>query len=171
MRPLERNAEEHLPVLDALVALDRAVVAGAGDVCFVSRGDRSGTHMFERKLWTLAGLQPPAPGAWYIEAGQGMAATLQMASEKHAYTITDRGTFLAWQPKLELVPLVEGDTLLYNVYHVMEVPNAGAGARALADFFVSPEAQAFIGRFGVSRFGRPLFVPDALPPPDTSGRP
>jgi tungstate transport system substrate-binding protein len=90
-----------------------------------------------------------------------MAATLQMASEKHAYTITDRGTFLAWQSKLELVPLVEGDTLFYNVYHVMEVPNAGEGARALADFFVSREAQTFIGSFGTTRFGRPLFVPDA----------
>ena len=128
---------------------------------FVSRGDRSGTHVFEQKVWKLAALQPPAPGAWYIEAGQGMAATLQMASEKHAYTISDRGTFLAWQSKLELVPLVEGDTLLYNVYHVMEVPNAEAGARALADFFLSPEAQAFIGEFGTTRFGRPLFIPDA----------
>jgi tungstate transport system substrate-binding protein len=130
---------------------------------FVSRGDRSGTHIFEQKLWRLAGRQPPAPGGWYVEAGQGMAATLQMADEKHAYTISDRGTFLAWQSKLELVPLVEGDTLLYNVYHVMEIPSASAGARALADFFVSPEAQTFIGKFGTARFGRPLFVPDALP--------
>jgi tungstate transport system substrate-binding protein len=93
-----------------------------------------------------------------------MAATLQMASEKHAYTITDRATFLAWESKLELVPLVEGDTLLYNVYHVMEVPQASAAARALADFFVSPEAQGLIGRFGTTRFGRPLFIPDAGKP-------
>lgn len=131
---------------------------------FVSRGDRSGTHSFEQKLWKLTGSRPPAPGAWYVEAGQGMAATLQMADEKHAYTITDRGTFLAWQSKLELVPLVEGDTLFYNVYHVMEVPNAGAGARALADFLVSSDAQALIGRFGTTRFGRPLFIPDADKP-------
>jgi tungstate transport system substrate-binding protein len=101
------------------------------------------------------------PGGWYIEAGQGMAATLQMADEKRAYTITDRGTFLAWQSKLELVPLVEGDTLFFNVYHVMEVPNASAGARALADFFVSLEARALIERFGTTRFGQPLFIPDA----------
>jgi tungstate transport system substrate-binding protein len=146
---------------DPVAALRRIVEAQAP---FVSRGDRSGTHLFEQKLWKLAALQPPAPGGWYIEAGQGMAATLQMASEKDAYTITDRGTFLAWQPKLELVPLVEGDTLLYNVYHVMEVPDAGPGARALADFFVSPDAQAFIGKFGASRFGRPLFIPDAEQP-------
>lgn len=128
---------------------------------FVSRGDRSGTHIVEQKLWRLAGLTPPTPGSWYIEAGQGMAATLQMADEKRAYTISDRGTFLAWRAKLDLVPLVEGDTLFFNVYHVMEVPRAGAAARALADFFVSPEAQAYIGKFGTTRFGRPLFIPDA----------
>jgi tungstate transport system substrate-binding protein len=151
---------------DPVASLRRLVEAKAP---FVSRGDRSGTHLFEQKLWKLAGLAPPAPGGWYIEAGQGMAATLQMASEKRAYTISDRGTFLAWQSKLELVPLVEGDTLLYNVYHVMEVPNAEAGARALGEFFVSPEAQTFIGTFGTARFGRALFVPDALS--DTTGRP
>ena len=145
---------------DPVAALRRIVEAKAP---FVSRGDRSGTHLFEQKLWKVVGLEPPFPGGWYVEAGQGMAATLQMADEKHAYTISDRGTFLAWQSKLELVPLVEGDTLLYNVYHVMEIPNAAAGARALADFFVSPEAQTFIGKFGTARFGRPLFVPDALP--------
>jgi len=144
---------------DPVAALRRIV---AGKAPFISRGDQSGTHVFEQKLWKLAGSQPPAPGSWYVEAGQGMAATLQMADEKKAYTISDRGTFLVWQPKLELVPLVEGDTLLYNVYHVMEVPQAGAAARALADFFVSPEAQAMIGKFGVTRFGRQLFVPDAL---------
>jgi tungstate transport system substrate-binding protein len=134
---------------------------------FVSRGDRSGTHIFEQKLWRLAGLTPPAPGGWYIEAGQGMAATLQMADEKRAYTISDRGTYLAWKSNLELVPLVplvEGDSLFYNFYHVMEVPQAGREARALADFFVSPEAQALIGRFGTTRFGQPLFSPDAEKP-------
>ena len=87
-----------------------------------------------------------------------------MADEMGAYTISDRATYLAWKSKLELAPLVEGDTLLYNVYHVMEVPHAGAAARALADFFVSPEAQALIGTFGTTRFGRPLFVPDAGKP-------
>jgi tungstate transport system substrate-binding protein len=153
---------------DPVAALRRITEAKAP---FISRGDRSGTHIFELKLWTLAGLRQPAPGpdGWYVEAGQGMAATLQMADEKDAYTISDRGTFLAWQSKLALVPLVEGDTLLHNVYHVMEVPAAGAGARALADFFVSPEAQRLIGTFGIGRFGRPLFIPDALP--DTAARP
>jgi tungstate transport system substrate-binding protein len=93
-----------------------------------------------------------------------MAATLQMADQKRAYTITDRPTFLAWHDKLQLAPLVEGDTLFYNVYHVMEVPRASAAARALADFFVSPEAQAVIGKFGTTRFGRQLFMPDAGTP-------
>lgn len=143
---------------DAVAALGSIATAHAP---FISRGDRSGTHIFEQKLWRLIGLTPPMPGGWYVEAGQGMAATLQMADEKHAYTISDRGTFLAWQAKLELVPLVEGDTLLYNVYHVMEVPNASPGPRALADFFVSPDAQTLIGNFGAARFGRPLFIPDA----------
>jgi tungstate transport system substrate-binding protein len=136
----------------------------AARATFISRGDRSGTHVFEQRLWRLAGLTPPPPGGWYIEAGQGMAATLQMADEKRAYTISDRGTFLAWQSKLELTPLVQGDTLFFNVYHVMEVPDAGAAARALADFFVSREAQAFIAKFGTSRFAQPLFVPDAGKP-------
>src|SRR2546421_7811192 len=131
---------------------------------FVSRGDRSGTQLLEQKLWRIAGLIPPPSGAWYIESGQGMAATLQMADQKRAYTISDRATFLVWQPKLQLIALVEGDSLLYNVYHVMEVPHAGTVARELADFFVSPEAQELIGRFGTSRFGKALFVPDAGKP-------
>jgi tungstate transport system substrate-binding protein len=148
---------QHDPVA-ALRAIARARAP------FVSRGDRSGTHIFEQKLWRLSGLTPPAPGDWYIEAGQGMAATLQMADQKRAYTISDRATYLAWKSKLDLAPLVEGDTLLFNVYHVMEVPHAGAAARALADFFVSPEAQALISRFGTTRFGQPLFIPDAGKP-------
>lgn len=148
-------------VRDPVAAMRAIATARAA---FVSRGDRSGTHLLEQKLWRLSGLTPPGHGDWYIEAGQGMAATLQMADEKQAYTISDRGTFLAWRSKLQLVPLVEGDSLLYNVYHVMEVPNAGAGAKAVADFLVSPEAQALIGRFGTTRFGRPLFIPDAGKP-------
>lgn len=125
---------------------------------FVSRGDRSGTHILEQKLWK------PGGGRWYIESGQGMAATLQMADQKRAYTLTDRATYLAWRDRLQLVPLVEGDTLLYNVYHVMEARQGGAGARALADFLVSPEAQALIARYGTTRFGQPLFIPDAGKP-------
>lgn len=137
---------------------------------FVSRGDRSGTHLLEQKLWRLTGIRLPSEGEWYVEAGQGMAATLQMADQKRAYTISDRATYLAWRDKLELVPLAEGDTLLYNVYHVMDVNPRNAprlnvdGGRALADFFVSPEAQALIAEFGRARFGQSLFIPDAGKP-------
>jgi len=151
---------------DAVAAMKRLAAAGA---LFVTRGDRSGTHLLEQKLWQLAGVQLPGAGGWYVESGQGMAATLQMADQKRAYTITDRATYLAWRDKLQLVPVVEGDALLYNVYHVMEVnprtaPRGNAaGARALADFFVSPEAQAMIREFGKARFGQSLFMPDAVP--------
>jgi tungstate transport system substrate-binding protein len=145
--------------LDPVAAWGR-LARGAG--AFVSRGDRSGTQLLELQLWRLAGVAPSGP--WYIESGQGMAATLQMADQKHAYTLSDRATYLAWRDRVQLVPLVEGDTLLYNVYHVMEARDARnpRGARALADFFVSASAQELIGKFGRSRFGRALFVPDAL---------
>ncbi|HEX9705642.1 MAG TPA: substrate-binding domain-containing protein [Gemmatimonadales bacterium] len=137
---------------------------------FVSRGDRSGTHQMELDLWRRAGIAPPGPGAWYIEAGQGMAETLQMADQKGAYTITDRATLLAWRDRIRLVPMVEGDSLLHNVYHVMEVNPRNArrvnaqGARAFADFLVAPETQRLIGEFGRERFGQSLFVPDAGKP-------
>ena len=144
-------------------------VTGRGAL-FVSRGDRSGTHQLEQKLWRVAGIHPPGPGSWYIESGHGMGETLQMADEKGAYTISDRATYLAWQGKLALVPLVERDPLLYNVYHVLE-PNPRnaprinvAGGRAFADFMVAPETQGLIGEFGKDRFGRSLFVPDAGKP-------
>jgi tungstate transport system substrate-binding protein len=152
---------------DAIAAVGRLA---EGRRLFVSRGDRSGTHLLEQKLWRLAGIRIPPKGEWYVESGQGMAATLQMADQKRAYTISDRATYLAWRDKLELVPLSEGDTVLYNVYHVLEVNPRNAprlnvaGSRALADFFVSPEAQELIGEFGKSRFGQSLFVPDAGKP-------
>jgi len=134
---------------------------------FVSRGDQSGTHQRELALWTRAGLDVPPRGAWYVESGQGMGATLQLADEKGAYTLTDRATYLAWRDKVQLVPMVEGDPLLYNVYHVLELnpKNAArinlAGGRAFAAFIVSREVQARIAEFGKSRFGQSLFVPDA----------
>ncbi|PYO41904.1 MAG: tungsten ABC transporter substrate-binding protein [Gemmatimonadetes bacterium] len=139
-------------------------------VPFVSRGDQSGTHQRELALWKRAGLPGAPRGDWYVESGQGMGATLQLADEKRAYTLTDRATYLAWRDKLQLVPMVEGDSLLYNVYHVLELNphNAArinvAGGQALADFIVSAEAQALIGQFGRSAFGQSLFVPDAGKP-------
>lgn len=134
---------------------------------FVSRGDRSGTHQLERMLWREIGVTPPGAVSWYVESGQGMGETLQMADQKRAYTLTDRATYLVWRDKVQLVPVVEGDSLLYNVYHAMEVnprnaPRVNAvGARALAEFLVAPETQRLIGEFGRARFGQSLFVPDA----------
>jgi tungstate transport system substrate-binding protein len=132
---------------------------------FVSRGDNSGTHTLEKALWSEAQITPQ--GAWYIESGQGMAATLGIANERNAYTITDRGTFLALKNRLTLPILLQGDRSLLNIYSVMEVNpangpriNAGAG-KALADFMVSPEAQSLIKSYGVEKFGEPLFVPVA----------
>ena len=148
---------------DPIAALERIAQREAP---FVSRGDQSGTHQLEQKLWRVAGIRPGA-GDWYTESGHGMGETLQMADQKRAYTITDRATYLAWRDKLQLVPMVEGDPRLYNVYHVLELnpKNAPrinvAGGRAFADFMVSPEAQALIGEFGKRRFGQSLFVPDA----------
>ncbi len=149
---------------DAAAAFRRVSRAGAR---FVSRGDRSGTHQMELGLWQRAGLAPPEPGAWYVESGQGMGATLQMADEKGAYTLVDRATYLVWRDRVRLVPMVEGDSALYNVYHVLVVNPANAprvneaGAAAFAAFLVAPDTQARIGAFGRSRFGQSLFVPDA----------
>jgi len=134
---------------------------------FVSRGDQSGTHQREQLLWKRAGFPSPPRGEWYIESGQGMGATLQLADEKHGYTLTDRATYLTWRDKLQLFPMVEGDSLLYNVYHVLELNPKNAsrinvvGGTALADFLVAPETQRLIGEYGKSRFGQSLFVPDA----------
>jgi len=132
---------------------------------FVSRGDNSGTHQLEKKLWQEAGLDPS--GSWYLQAGQGMGATLVIASEKQAYTVTDRGTYLAFRKRVQLDPMVEKDPILLNIYSVLEAnatkfPRVNtAGGKAFADFMVSKETQEVIRTFGVDKFGEPLFVPDA----------
>jgi len=147
---------------DALEAMARIARARAP---FVSRGDDSGTHTLELKLWEQAKVEPK--GSWYQESGQGMGATLQIANDKDAYVLTDRGTYLATDNAKDLELLVEGSSELLNVYHVMDVaPSAGervnaAGGKAFADWIVSPEAQDIIRTFGEDRFGEPLFVPDA----------
>ena len=132
---------------------------------FVSRGDSSGTHALERALWKLAGLEPQA--GWYIESGQGMGATLGIADDRKAYTLTDRGTFLAFQKRVRLPILVEGDKPLLNIYSVMLVnPSNGpkvntAGGAAFAEFMLSADTQKVIKTFGVDKYGQPLFVPVA----------
>jgi tungstate transport system substrate-binding protein len=133
---------------------------------FISRGDDSGTDKLEKSLWKKANLTPQGQD-WYVESGQGMGATLQIASQKGAYTISDRGTYLAQSANLDLEVLVEGDPVLLNVYHVMQVNpeqfkrvNA-EGGKAFVDFMVSADTQKLIGDFGVEKFGQPLFIPDA----------
>jgi tungstate transport system substrate-binding protein len=132
---------------------------------FVSRGDNSGTHNLEKTLWKEAGIEPK--GDWYIEAGQGMGATLGIANERNAYTITDRGTYLALRSRITLPILGEGDKALLNIYSVMEVNPANgprintAGGKAFADFMVAPQTQSVIKNFGVEKFSQPLFVPVA----------
>jgi tungstate transport system substrate-binding protein len=146
----------------ALAALKAIAQAKAP---FVSRGDNSGTHNLEKSLWKEAGIAPSGP--WYIESGQGMGATLGIANERNAYSITDRGTYLALGKRVTLPILVEGDRVLLNIYSVMEVNPANgprvnaAGGKAFADFLVSAEAQNLIKIFGVEKFGQPLFVPVA----------
>jgi tungstate transport system substrate-binding protein len=133
---------------------------------FFSRGDNSGTHVLENKLWKAAGLNPEG-WKWYQQTGLGMGETLNVSAEKKAYTIADRGTYLSLKKTLGLNILVEGDVLLLNVYHVMEVNAAkwpkvnSAGGKAFADFMVSRKAQNLIKTFGVEKFGLALFFPDA----------
>ena len=133
---------------------------------FLSRGDNSGTHSKERDIWKATGINPEGE-KWYQQTGLGMGQTLNIAAEKKGYTLADRGTYLALKKNLGLDILVEGDAILLNIYHVIEVNPArwpkvnGVGAKAFADFMVSKETQDIIRTFGVEKFGSPLFFPDA----------
>ena len=130
---------------------------------FVSRGDDSGTHKKEKKLWAAAEIKPE--GEWYREAGQGMGKVLQMAGELGAYTMTDRGTWLAYESKSPLQVVLEGDEILFNPYGIIAVsqekyPDTNhAGAQALIDWLVSEEGQQLIGDFKIN--GKQLFIPNA----------
>lgn len=132
---------------------------------FISRGDDSGTNKKELSIWSEAGPIPDEKR--YLESGQGMAATLRIASEKTAYSLTDRATFLAQRDTLNLDIVVEGHSSLLNIYHVMAVnPEKWSlvneeGARAWMDFLASDATQMEIGSFGVEAFGQSLFYPDA----------
>ncbi len=156
-------------------AADPAAVAAATDAVqafvaiarhrqsFVSRGDQSGTHLKELALWQAADVEPSGP--WYFSAGQAMGPVLQMSTDKQAYTLTDRGTWIAYRNKLTLKILHQGDVLLHNPYHVIVVnperhPHVQAAlARAYADFLVSAQGQALIASFKIDN--EQLFVPDA----------
>lgn len=143
-------------------AMRRIAATQAG---FVSRGDESGTHAREQQLWEAGGLTPS--GKWYRSTGQGMGATLRVASETSSYTLTDRATYLTQQGTLALEVLNEGDKALLNIYHVIEMTKAAGdrvqpdGAKAFADWMVGERAQRMIGEFGEKDNEQPLFVPDA----------
>jgi tungstate transport system substrate-binding protein len=138
-------------------------------VPFVSRGDRSGTHAAELRLWQLAGVDPAAGrGQWYREVGQGMGPALNTAAAQNAYILTDRGTWLSFRNRQELRILVEGDTRLFNQYGVMLVNStrhphvkAGDGAR-FVDWIVSPTGQEAIASYRIG--GEQLFFPNAQQP-------
>ena len=133
---------------------------------FMSRGDKSGTHSKEKKIWESAALDPESQ-SWYQQTGLGMGQTLSVAAEKKGYTLADRGTYLSLKKNLGLEVLCQGDKSLLNIYHVIEVspqkwPKVNAaGAKAFADFMVAPDTQKLISNFGIEKFGAPLFTPDA----------
>ncbi len=137
------------------------------EASFVSRGDDSGTHKKEKSLWAAVGLEPG--GAWYKEAGQGMGAVLRMADELGAYTLSDRGTYLAFREKLGLRIVYEGDPALANPYGIIAVnparyPDANyEGAMCLIGYITGPRGQRIIKQF--KKGGEQLFFPDAIPNP------
>lgn len=153
----------HVRSAEGLAAKMRAIAAAGA---FVSRGDGSGTEKKELALWKAADVSPGSI-SHREETGQGMGATLLIAEARQAYTLTDRGTYLAFKDRLTLVPLVEGDPTLRNIYHAYVV-NPGkhptthrSEAERFVRFLVEPKVQEWIGRFGLAKFGQPLFVPDA----------
>jgi tungstate transport system substrate-binding protein len=159
-------AEDPARVRGEPSAADALRKIAAAKSVFVSRGDNSGTHEVENKLWKAAGIEPKGQ-RWYQETGQGMGATLNVAAEKAGYTISDRATYLANQKHLRMAILVERDRSLLNVYHVVAVNPEKSdkinaqGAKAFADFVVAEDAQGLIARFGIDKYGQPLFFADA----------
>jgi len=162
--------------MNASAALAVIMAKGMEDpdsVKFVSRGDDSGTHAREKLLWKNAGYnysdilnsESNSTKSWYIDAGQGMGATLNMASELQAYTLTDMSTFMAYQGNLNLTSLIEGGDELLNVYVGMVVnPQKHPGVNCLLasefiDYLVSDQGQKLIASFGTDKFGKPLFFP------------
>ncbi len=153
----------------AVEAVKRLAAARA---TFISRGDESGTHEKEKALWKAAAVAPA--GAWYVSAGLGMGQVLQMADEKNAYTLSDRGTYLSYRAKGDLVIVNQGDPVLFNPYTIIAVNPARHpkvryfDAMALIAWMTSPEGQRIIGDFKVS--GEMLFHPTAVPPAAAAAR-
>jgi tungstate transport system substrate-binding protein len=154
--------------IKGLSSTDAFKAIAAAGATFAARADKSGTSTKELGIWKKAGVDPATEKpAWYLETGQGMGQTLTIASEKGAYALTDRATYLANKGNLQLEILSEGDPGLLNVYHVMTVnpdkwPKVNyEGAVAFMKFMTDPATQDVIGKFGVDKYGQQLFVPDA----------
>jgi len=150
--------------------VDAALKAiSAAKAVFASRGDESGTHKKELSLWQASGMAVPDKEDWYVQTGQGMIATINIAAEKNGYTMTDRGTFIKYADNHggnpPLVVLVEGDDPLFNQYSVLAVnparcKNVQYGlAVKFADWITSPRIQKIIGEFTLLE--KPLFTPNA----------
>lgn len=156
---------------------DRAAIKGGRDASaamlsiaqaqasWVSRGDESGTYAKEKELWAAAKVELPKGKPWYAETGQGMAATLTITGERGGYTLTDRATWLSTADRQRLPLLVEGDSRLFNVYHVIVVDPAKhpdlnvEAARRFKAFILGAEAQQLVGDFGKAKYGVSLFTP------------
>ncbi len=139
---------------------------------FISRGDNSGTHSKEKQIWAAAGFDYDTiveeAGAWYVESGSGMGATLNMANEKQGYTLTDMGTFVSYKSNLNLVPIVDKGAILLNVYSVIAINPEKvktlknlAMAKNMVSFLTSPDIQELIGKYGIEEYGLQLFTPCA----------
>jgi tungstate transport system substrate-binding protein len=168
-------ADDPAGVSGMATAAEALAAIAAAEAPFASRGDDSGTHTKEMSLWEAAGITPDPEGGWYNSLGQGMGETLTFANESGAYTLTDRGTYLAQSENLpNLVVVVGGnqisenaDPALLNPYGVIPVnPDKSEAinaelAQAFVEWITSAEVQEMIGQFGVDTFGQPLFYPDA----------
>jgi len=160
------SAEDSAKIKGTKLASEAFKKIASARSLFLSRGDNSGTHAKEKSVWKAAGINPERE-KWYQQTGLGMGQTLNVTAEKKGYTLADRGTYLALKKNLGLDILVEGNAILLNIYHVIEVnptkwPKVNAtGGKAFADFMVSKETQEIIKTFGVDKFGSPLFFPDA----------
>jgi len=143
--------------------------SGNSTVIFVSRGDGSGTHTAEQKIWTNAKFNYTQDiqksGKWYVESGKGMGGTLQVASEKGAYTLTDEGTFLAYAGKLNVVPVISEGSSLLNLYSAITVYNEKQPVERIAmannfiNFLISNETMTDIANYGKEKYGKGLFIP------------
>jgi tungstate transport system substrate-binding protein len=152
-------ADDPAGVGKAKSAADAYRAIAAKGIPFLSRGDESGTHQKEKEIWASAGVVPR--GAWYIEAGQGMGEVITMATQKRGYTLSDRGTYIAFRKKTDLVVARQGDSNLWNPYGIIAVnPKKHAHvkyelAMKLIDFVTGPEGQSLIAGYKVA--GEPLF--------------